>query len=167
VSGYLPPNSYREWKDPKSTECPQNLSCFHDLKEALCYAKSQGKPVFIDFTGYACVNCRKMEDKVWSDPEVYRRLNEKYVVVSLYVDDKKALPAEQQYETKDGYPIRTIGNKWSLIEREYYKRNSQPWYVLVDNEGKLLTPPQGYTENPPDYVDYLDKGLKKFEERKK
>lgn len=167
VSGYLPPNSYREWKDPKSTECPQDLSCFHDLKEALCYAKSQGKPVFIDFTGYSCVNCRKMEDKVWSDPTVYKHLSEDFVVVSLYVDDKKALPAAQQYETKDGYPIRTIGNKWSLIEREYYKKSSQPWYVLVDNEGKLLTPPQGYTPEATDYADYLERGLKKFDERKK
>lgn len=116
VSGYLPPNSYREWKDPKSTDCPQDLSCFHDLKEGLCYAKSQGKPVFIDFTGYACVNCRKMEDNVWSDPKVYEYLNEKYVVISLYVDDKKALPEAEKYVNASGKPIRTIGNKWSEVE---------------------------------------------------
>ncbi|MDQ3112055.1 MAG: thioredoxin family protein [Bacteroidota bacterium] len=166
VSGYLPPNSYREWKDKQSTDCPQDLSCFHDLKEGLCYAKSQGKPVFIDFTGYSCVNCRKMEDNVWSDPKVYEYLNEKYVVISLYVDDKEGLPQEQQYLNKDGRPIRTIGNKWSQIETDYYQQNSQPLYVLVDNDGRLLTPPKGYTPEAPKYVDYLELGMKKYEERK-
>jgi thiol:disulfide interchange protein DsbD len=166
VSGYLPPNSYREWKDPKSTDCPQDLSCFHDLKEGLCYAKSQGKPVFIDFTGYACVNCRKMEDNVWSDPKVYEYLNEKYVVISLYVDDKKKLPQSEQYVNANGKPIRTIGNKWSEVESNFYQQTSQPLYVLVDNDGKILTPPQGYTPVPTEYVEYLDRGLKKYEERK-
>lgn len=166
VSGYLPPNSYREWKNPQSTDCPQDLSCFHDLKEGLCYAKSQGKPVFIDFTGYACVNCRKMEDNVWSDPKVYEYLNEKYVVISLYVDDKKELPLADQYKNEAGRPIRTIGNKWSEVETNYYKQNSQPLYVLVDNDGKVLTPPQPYTPAPSEYADFLQRGLKKYEERK-
>ncbi|MDQ3109684.1 MAG: thioredoxin family protein [Bacteroidota bacterium] len=166
VSGYLPPNSYREWKDPNSSDCPQDLSCFHDLKEGLCYAKSQGKPVFIDFTGYACVNCRKMEDNVWSNPAVYKYLNEKYVVISLYVDDKAALPLNQQYKNAQGKPIRTIGNKWSEVESYNYQQTSQPLYVLVDNDGKMLLPPQGYTPAANDYADYLDRGLKKYDERK-
>ncbi len=166
VSGFLPPNSYREWKAPESTDCPQDLSCFHDLKEGLCYAKSQGKPVFIDFTGYACVNCRKMEDNVWSKPEVYRYLSEKYVVISLYVDDKKELPLEKQYKNEVGRPIRTIGNKWSEVETNFYKQNSQPLYVLVDNDGKLLTPPQGYTPDASDYASYLERGLKNYNAKK-
>lgn len=166
VSGFLPPSYYREWKDPHSSDCPQDLSCFHDLQEGLCYAKSQGKPVFIDFTGYACVNCRKMEDNVWSKPEVYKYLSEKYVVISLYVDDKKELPATQQFRNADGRLMRTIGNKWSDIETNFYKQNSQPLYVLVDNDGKILDAPRGYTPDAGKYAEYLEKGLKTYTDRK-
>ena len=165
VSGYLPPSYYREWKSPQSSDCPQDLSCFHDLKEGLCYAKSQGKPVFIDFTGYACVNCRKMEDNVWSNPDVYKYLSEKYVVISLYVDDKKELPVANQFTNAAGRPIRTFGNKWSQIETDFYRQNSQPLYVLVDNDGKILVPPKGYTPDPSNYADYLESGVTKYLER--
>jgi thiol:disulfide interchange protein DsbD len=166
VSGYLPPSYYREWKDPKSSDCPQDLSCFHDLQEGLCYAKSQGKPVFIDFTGYACVNCRKMEDNVWSKPEIYKHLSENYVVISLYVDDKDPLPASQQYTNSQGYQVKTIGNKWSDVESSYYKKNSQPLYVLLDNDGKIMEPPQPYTPDVLEYKNFLDKGVKIYQARK-
>ena len=169
VSGYLPPAYYREWKDPKSSECPQDLSCFHDLQEGLCYAKSQGKPVLIDFTGFSCVNCRKMEDNVWSNSTVYKYLSENYVVISLYVDDKRELPdADKQYTNSEGEEslIKTYGNKWSSVEIDYYSQNSQPLYVLVDNDGKLIIPPKGYTPVAVEYADYLQEGLKVYNSRK-
>lgn len=165
VSGFLPPSYYREWKDPNSGDCPLDLSCFHDLDEGLCYAKKQGKPVMIDFTGYACVNCRKMEDFVWPDPEVYQYLSEKYVVISLYVDDKKALPASEHRKNAAGRAINTVGKKWSDLEATYYKQTSQPLYVLLDNDGRILQAPIGYT-SAPEYAAFLEQGLKKFEERK-
>lgn len=166
VSGYLPPSNYREWKDQNTTDCPQDLSCFHDLQEGLCYAKSQGKPVFIDFTGYACVNCRRMEDKVWPDPAVYKLLSEKYVVISLYVDDKKELPAAQQFKDPTYGNITTYGKKWSMLEAEYYQQNSQPLYVLLDNDGKILTAPQPYTPAANEYAAFLERGLKVYGDRK-
>lgn len=166
VSGYLPPSYYREWKDPKASDCPNDLSCFHDLSEGLCYAKQQGKPVLIDFTGYACVNCRKMEDNVWSKPEVYKHLSEDYVVISLYVDDKKELPADRQFRDKEFGMIKTYGNKWSMLESDYYGQNSQPLYVLLDHEGKMMTAPVGYTPDVQEYADYLEKGVSIYKERK-
>lgn len=168
VSGYLPPSHYREWKDPSAgnSDCPHDLSCFHNLDEGLCYAKKVGKPVFIDFTGYACVNCRKMEDFVWPQPEVYQFLNEKYVVISLYVDDKAALPENQQFTDPSFGRINTVGKKWSMIEAQYYQQNSQPLYVLVDNEGKILNAPKGYTPDVSEYATFLEAGLTEYEKRK-
>jgi len=166
VSGYLPPSHYREWKDPSTSDCPHDLSCFHNLDEGLCYAKKVGKPVFIDFTGYACVNCRKMEDFVWPKPEVYKFLSEKYVVISLYVDDKEELPESQQFTSPTFGRINTVGKKWSMIEAEYYNQNSQPLYVLVDNEGKVLAAPKGYTPDAAEYSAFLENGVKEYEKRK-
>jgi thiol:disulfide interchange protein DsbD len=166
VSGYLPPSHYREWKDPSTGDCPHDLSCFHDLDEGLCYAKKVGKPVFIDFTGYACVNCRKMEDFVWPKPEVYKFLSEKYVVISLYVDDKAVMPEEMQFTDSVYGRITTWGNKWNMIEQENYAQASQPLYVLVDNAGKLLAPPRGYTPDAAEYSAFLEKGVLEYEKRK-
>lgn len=166
VSGYLPPSHYREWKDPSSGDCPHDLSCFHDLDEGLCYAKKVGKPVFIDFTGYACVNCRKMEDFVWPKPEVYKYLSEKYVVISLYVDDKAVMPEQLQFSDSVYGRVTSFGNKWSMIEQNFYKQNSQPLYVLVDNTGKILLPPKGYTPDAAEYAGFLEKGLLEYEKRK-
>jgi thiol:disulfide interchange protein DsbD len=165
VSGYLPPSHYREWKDPSTGDCPHDLSCFHNLEEGLCYAKKVNKPVFIDFTGYACVNCRKMEDFVWPQPEVYKYLSEEYVVISLYVDDKDPLPLEQQFTDPEYGRITTVGNKWSMLEAKYYNQNSQPLYVLVDNEGKILQAPKGYTPDKAEYGKFLEDGLKEYELR--
>lgn len=167
VSGYLPPSYYREWKSSKGSDCPNDLPCFHDLKEGMCYAKKHDLPVMIDFTGYACVNCRKMEDNVWSRPEIYKYLSEKYVVISLYVDDKKELPEAQQYKNDEGKTVRTYGKKWSDLERLMYKQNSQPLYVLIDANGKLMAPPRGYTPEVSTYEDYLEKGIKTYQQRKK
>ncbi len=166
VSGYLPPSHYREWKDPSTGDCPHDLSCFHDLDEGLCYAKKVGKPVFIDFTGYACVNCRKMEDFVWPQTDVYKYLGEKYVVISLYVDDKAALPETQQFTDSVYGRINTVGKKWSVIEAKYYNQSSQPLYVLLDNDGKVLQAPKGYTPDVAEYSTFLEDGLKEYEKRK-
>lgn len=168
VSGYLPPSNYKEWTDSKSGsgECPHNLSCFHNLDEGLCYAKKVGKPVFIDFTGFACVNCRRMEDKVWPDPEVLKHLTDDYVVISLFVDDKAEIPANMQFTDSTFGLINQVGKRWSMIESEYYKQNSQPLYVLVDNNGKLLTAPKGYTPNAGEYAAFLETGLNVYNKRK-
>jgi thioredoxin-related protein len=147
--------------------CPLNLDCFFDYEEGMEYAATVNKPVMIDFTGHSCVNCRKMEVSVWSDPMVLQRLREKYVLISLYVDDKTRLPEEEQYvsEIFEGKRIRTIGNKWSDFQTQRFKTNSQPYYVLLDNEGNLLVEPQDYNLNISNYVDFLDRGLTEYKRR--
>ncbi len=165
ISGFPPPEFYKEWVKPQESECPHNLTCFKDYEEGMKYAKLQGKPVMLDFTGWSCVNCRKMEDNVWSQPEVLKRLSEKYVIISLYVDDKKPLPTEQQYVAESGKKIVTTGNKWSDMQRTQYKTNSQPYYVLLDNNGKILANPRGYTPDVDTYVKFLDEGLCRYQKR--
>ena len=121
----------------------------------------------IDFTGWSCVNCRKMEDNVWSDSKVLNRLAEKYVLISLYVDDKEKLPENQQaISPTTGKKIKTVGNKWSDLQASVYKTNSQPYYVLLDNNGKMLAWPRGYTPDIKTYLVYLDEGLCRYEKRK-
>ncbi len=162
VSGFPPPEFYKEWKT-SANECPHDLNCFHDYEEGMRYAKAQGKPVMIDFTGWSCVNCRKMEDNVWSDSKVLNRLSEKYVLISLYVDDKEPLPLEQQtVSSTTGKKIKTIGNKWSDLQASVYKTNSQPYYVLLDHKGKILAKPHGYTPDIKTYVAFLDEGLCRY-----
>ncbi len=168
ISGFPPPEFYKEWKTGTESECPHNLTCFHDYEEGMRYAKSQGKPVILDFTGWSCVNCRKMEDNVWSDPKVLKRLSEQYVLISLYVDDKTELPLDEQIVSPTtGRKIRTTGNKWSDFQARIYQTNSQPYYVLLDNKGKLLAQPQGYTPDVKDYVAFLDEGTCRYRKRLK
>ena len=166
ISGFPPPEFYKEWLDPKQSDCPHDLTCFKDYEEGMRYAKTQGKPVMLDFTGWSCVNCRKMEDNVWSDTEVMKRLAEDYVVISLYVDDKTLLPDNEQYISPSGKKIRTTGNKWSDMQRTQYETNSQPYYVLLDNNGKILAQQRGYTPDIDTYVKFLDEGLCRFDKRK-
>jgi thiol:disulfide interchange protein DsbD len=166
ISGFPPPEFYKEWLDPKASECPHDLTCFKDYDEGMRYAKAQGKPVMLDFTGWSCVNCRKMEDNVWSNPKVLKRLAEEYVVISLYVDDKTPLPENEQYVSSSGKKIRTTGNKWSDMQRTQYATNSQPYYILLDNSGKILAQPRGYTPDVDTYVKFLDEGLCRYEKRK-
>ncbi len=166
ISGFPPPEFYKEWIT-ESSECPHNLTCFKDYEEGMAYAKQQGKPVMVDFTGWSCVNCRKMEDNVWSDPEVLKLLSEEYVVISLYVDDKKKLPEEEQFVSESGKRIRTTGNKWSDLQRTRYNTNSQPYYVLLDNRGKILANPRGYTPDIDMYTDFLEEGVCRYEKRMK
>lgn len=157
LSGILPSVTYSYFNE---TDCPQNFNCFKDYEEGMKYAKAEGKPVMLDFTGYGCVNCRKMEETVWGETDVKKILSEDYVLISLYVDDKKKL--EKPYEaiingrTKR---IRTVGNKWSLFQEEHFKSNSQPQYVLLTNDGEVLNKPVGYTPDGSEYVDFLECGL--------
>ena len=167
ISGFPPPDFYKEWTTGKSESCPHDLNCFHDYDEGLAYARQQGKPVMIDFTGWSCVNCRKMEDNVWSDPSVLKKLREDFVLVSLYVDDKTPLPeSEQRISSFNNKKLITSGNKWSEMQAIQYKTNSQPYYVLLDSREKLLAVPRGYTPSISEYLKYLDEGLCRYKKRK-
>ncbi len=167
LSGLAPPAGY-SWLHPK--ECPNNLDCFHDLEAGLAYARKEGKPVMIDFTGHACVNCRKMEEHVWPEPEVDRLLRNEYVLISLYVDEKIELPEEEQVVveqvTGGTRKLRRVGDKWSHFQTEYFNTNSQPYYVLLSPDGQLLTRPVGYTPDPEEYADFLECGLDAFAQLK-
>jgi thiol:disulfide interchange protein DsbD len=167
ISGFPPPDFYKEWTTGKAHDCPHDLNCFHDYDEGMAYAKKEGKPVMVDFTGWSCVNCRKMEDNVWSDPKVLKRLSEDYVLISLYVDDKTPLP-ENQWRVSEytKRKIKSIGNQWSDMQAGLYNTNSQPYYVLLDNKSNLLAVPRGYTPDITTYTHYLDEGLCRYEKRK-
>ena len=174
ISGFPPPEFYKEWQqgggDTEHAQggesCPHNLNCYHDYEAGMAYAKSVGKPVMIDFTGWSCVNCRKMEDNVWSQPKVLKHLSDDYVIISLYVDDKTELPANEQFVSKySGKKIRTTGNKWSDLEAAVLNKNVQPYYVLLDNEGKMLAEPKSYTPNVDEYTKFLEEGLCRFKIR--
>jgi thiol:disulfide interchange protein len=161
ASGILPPAGH-SYIYPKS--CPLNLDCYHDFDTGLAVAKQQNKPVLLDFTGYGCVNCRKMEDLVWGKPGVYELIKDKYVLISLYTDDRKALTDKEVYtSTFDNKVKKTVGNKWADFEAVHFGRNSQPYYVLLDpNTLKVLNQPVGFTPDIKTYQAFLQCGLDKF-----
>lgn len=169
LSGLAPPVGY-SWIYPN--ECPNNLSCEKDYMEALARAKRENKPIMTDFTGYACVNCRKMEEHVWSRKDIFDLLNEKFIVVSLYVDDnEKELPDDDpakgiftSTKTNKARDIQTYGDKWSALQIETYTNNSQPWYCLVGPDETLLNVPRGYTPDADEYKAWLECGLEAFEQ---
>ena len=136
---------------------------YHDYEEGMAAAKAQGKPVLIDFTGFGCVNCRKMEASVWTDPRVADKLNKDYVLISLFVDDKTPLP-EPMVVSQNGQKrtLRTVGDKWSYLQSSKFGANAQPFYVEVDNEGNPLNGAYSYKEDIPGYIDFLDKGLANY-----
>ncbi len=147
---------------------PKGFSPFFDYDEALAAAKKEGKPVMIDFTGHACVNCRKMEANVWPDPEVRQRITQDYVLVQLYVDDKTDLTDADRVTTPTGRVLATIGAKWSYLQTSKFGANSQPYYVLLDPKTELpLVPPQGANYHPLEYLAYLDSGLAAFRQANK
>ncbi len=168
ISGFPPPLYYSVYQ---TGDCILNLNCTHDYEEAVKLAKAEGKPLLLDFTGYACVNCRRMEENVWSDPEVYKIMKDNYIIVSLYVDDKKSLPAAKQftYKTKDGNEkeILTVGDKWATFETENFKNNAQPLYAILNGDEILMNNPVGYTPSIKDYKDWLLCGLDAFKKSKK
>lgn len=142
---------------------PQDIVAFLDYDKGMAYAKKVGKPVMIDFTGHACVNCRKMEERVWSEDQILNILNNDIVLISLYVDDKRPLPENEQYVSDaTGKKIKTIGNKWSDFQIVNYRANAQPYYVLVDNEGNNLNAPVGYTPDIDAYEAWLKDGVSNY-----
>ena len=133
---------------------------FTDYDTGMAYARQQGKPVMLDFTGYGCVNCRKMELSVWTDPKVSSLINDDYVLITLYVDDKTPLPTPiQVMENGTERTLRTVGDKWSYLQRVKFGANAQPFYVLIDNDGHPLNKSYSYDEDIAKYVDFLETGL--------
>ncbi|RYY42422.1 MAG: thioredoxin family protein, partial [Chitinophagaceae bacterium] len=165
ISGFPPPLYYSIY--PQKSQCILSLNCTKDYDQGLQMAREQGKPMLIDFTGYACVNCRRMEENVWTQPAVYKLLKEKFIIVSLYVDDKKKLPAAEQftYTTKDGLTkdITTVGDKWATFQTENFKNNSQPWYVIMNTNEALMTHPVGYVPDAAEYLKWLEAGLAAYD----
>jgi thiol:disulfide interchange protein DsbD len=168
LSGFPPPVFYSVY--PSDSECPLGLNCFKDYEQGRTYAEAQDKPILLDFTGWACVNCRKMEENVWSQPEVFRLLNEEFIIISLYVDDRKELPEAEQFNFQ--YPngriktIQTVGEKWATFQNLNFSNASQPYYVLLSSDATLLNTPIQYTDTAT-YRDWLEAGLSKFRENKK
>jgi thiol:disulfide interchange protein DsbD len=190
LAGYLPPQSSRDFnlgainrqhetqtaavsalptpcETPKYSEfleLPHGLQGFFDLEQAKRCALTQNKPIFIDFTGHACVNCREMEYNVWSDPEVLRRLQQNFVVVALYVDDKADLPRSEWYtSTYDKREKRTLGKKNADYQITKFQNNAQPFYVLLDPvTEKPLVNPRSYNLNVEKFKQFLDAGLQEY-----
>ena len=164
LSGFPPPQFYSIYE--QENECPLGLNCYKDFDEGLAVSKLQNKPILLDFTGWACVNCRKMEENVWSDPKVYSLLKNEYILISLYVDDnEKELPKEAQFtflkdngKTKE---IKTVGDKWATFQVVNFNNASQPFYVLMSHELEILNSPQQYTDIAT-YQNWLETGLKNF-----
>ncbi|MFV8357113.1 protein-disulfide reductase DsbD family protein [Flavobacterium sp. XS1P32] len=144
---------------------PHDLIAFEDYEKGLAYAKSVKKPILLDFTGYACVNCRKMEDFVWSDPAILKILQNEVVLISLYVDDKRELPIKEQYVSKEtGKKIISIGNKWSDFQITKFKANAQPYYIILDNDGMMLSDkPESYNSDINAYREWLRSGIDRFQ----
>ena len=167
LSGFPPPVFYSVY--PSDSECPLGLNCFKDYEQGRTYAEAQDKPILLDFTGWACVNCRKMEENVWSQPEVFRLLNEEFIVISLYVDDRKELPEAEQFNFQ--YPngriktIQTVGEKWANFQNLNFSNASQPYYILLSSDATLISSPIQYTDTAT-YRDWLEEGLSKFRENK-
>ena len=144
---------------------PHNILAFNDYDLGLAYAKKVGKPVMIDFTGHACVNCRKMEQNVWAKDKVLNVLRNDVILISLYVDDKRPLPNGKVIESilRPGKKIKYIGQRWSELQTIKYKTNSQPYYVLMDHNEQNLIDPVAYTPDVDEYFDWLSKGVSSFE----
>ena len=187
LSGYLPPLTTQDFVlgantaaaapaapsdatvgKPKYSDflhLPHGLEGFFDLKEAEAYAAKVQKPIFIDFTGHGCVNCREMEARVWSDPEVLEILRNDYVICALYSDDKKVLPENEWVTTDAGKVLKSLGKINSYYALKTYGVNAQPYYVLQDNQGKILTEPRGYDLDVQAFVDFLRKGIEAYKSR--
>ena len=189
LSGYLPPQQTLDFnldrtikyvesqqesnicEEPKYgdvLELPHDLSGYFDYEQALSCARAQDKPVFVDFTGHGCNNCREMENSVWSDPEVLKMLRDEYVVVALYVDDKTQMPEEDwSVSTKNGKVKKTIGSKNIDFQETRFGANAQPYYVLLDNDGDMLMIPRSYSKDKAAFLSFLKKGLDNYKNGRK
>ena len=160
LSGFPPPAFYSIYE--KENDCPLGLDCYKDFERGLAMARLQQKPILLDFTGWACVNCRKVEENVWSQPAIFKLLNEEIVLISLYVDDRTELPIDQQFNFQ--YPdgrvreINTIGEQWATFQSLNFNAASQPYYVLMQADGTLLNTPIQYTDAKT-YLNWLTSGL--------
>ncbi|MDL2262440.1 thioredoxin family protein, partial [Bacteroidales bacterium OttesenSCG-928-I21] len=162
ISAFAPPlytQTFNLYKDAVNPE-------FHDFDEGMNHAKKSGKPVIVDFTGYGCVNCRKMEVAVWNKPQVKSVMDEEYVLISLFVDDKSSL--DEPFEVEENgkkFKIKTVGDKWSYLQRYKFGANAQPFYVLLDNEGKPLNKSFSFTENADEFLEFLNIGLENYKKK--
>lgn len=180
LAGYLPPMYTHDFnlaalkgeqspcEEPKYADflhLPHGISGYFDYKQALACAREQHKPVFIDFTGHGCVNCREMEAVVWSDPKVLKKLKEDFVVVALYVDDKTELPESEWYTSKiDGKVKKTIGKQNADLQIANLENNAQPFYILLGDDERVLAWPRAYNKNVGEFVEFLEAGKKKYRE---
>ena len=181
ISGFPPPLNYSEspygvgyskgsiaglteGELPEEAELgPYQLVTFTDYDAGMAYAKAKNKPVLLDFTGKACVNCRKMEERVWGEPQILGKLQKDVVLISLFVDLKEELPEAEQYVSEvTGKRIQTVGNKWSDFQIEKYQINAQPYYVLLDHNDNELNTPVGYTPDVDEFEAWLEEGISKF-----
>ncbi len=168
LSGLAPPVGY-SFLFPN--DCPNNLNCFKDLKTGIAYAQKVNKPIMLDFTGHACVNCRKMEEHVWPDKTIDNYLRNDYVLISLYVDSKIELPQDQQIDVNringGTRKLENYGHKWANFQTHFFQTNSQPFYVLLSPDGKqILNQPVGYTPSEEDFAQFLQCGLDVFNQIK-
>jgi thiol:disulfide interchange protein DsbD len=160
LSGFTPPSFYSIYS--KASDCPLGLNCFKDFDSGLTYAKNNNKPILLDFTGWACVNCRRVEENVWTDPIVFDLINDNFVLISLYVDDRKELELKDQitlnYKSGKTKEIRTVGDKSATFQALNFKSASQPFYVLLDSDLNILNSPIQYTSKEI-YQAWLEEGL--------
>ena len=160
ISAFTPPMSTQHWKLVDNEVKPQ----FNDFDEGMEYARKVGKPVFLDFTGYGCVNCRKMEAAVWTDPQVAEKLNDEFVLIQLFVDDKTKLSDAESasLSSQYGQRMRTVGQKWSYLQNSKFGANAQPFYVILDNEGRLMDGSYSYDEDVLHFLRFLNDGLNSY-----
>lgn len=162
VSAFAPPMNTQDFNLYHNEVKPR----FTDYEQGMAAAKAEGKPVLIDFTGFGCVNCRKMEAAVWSDPQVADKLNNDFVLISLYVDDKQPLDSPIEIvENGKKRTLRTIGDKWSYLQRSKFGANAQPFYVILDNEGMPMAGSYSYDENISHYLDFMNKGMENYKKK--
>ena len=178
ISAWLPPQTTQDFdlysqsfqttgiKEPRKYSglfhAPHGLDAFYDYEEGLAYAKKVNKPILLDFTGWSCVNCRKMEASVWSEPEVLSLLKNDFIIISLYVDDKTELSENEKYVSETGKKIKTLGNKWSDLQAKKFKTNSQPYYVIMNSDETTLVPPQAFNLDVNNYKAFLESGKTAF-----
>jgi len=166
ISGFPPPLTYSIYGHGSAKGKGVEANLVNDYEKALQLAKEQHKPVLIDFTGWACVNCRKMEENVWPDENVKALIEKDFILVSLYVDDRKPLPDDQQFlfTSSDGSkkPIKTIGDKFITLQSENFKNASQPLYAIISPDERVLTLPVGYTPDAKEYANWLQCGVDAF-----
>lgn len=159
---------YKEYASKMHAIQDGSIKVFHDLNDGFEFARKVNLPVLLDFTGYACENCRRTESKIWLDKEILPTLQKEFVIVSLYVDDKQKLPESEQYYSEDSKgKIKTVGNKWADYQIKTYAQMSQPLYVVVDaTDSTDLTAPRGYDPSVKGYIEFLELGLKRYRERR-